>query len=99
LKAPSKYSPLANPGLARTRARLVLSQMHEAGFITEDEERKAADEVSRSFDHSQRAEPAGADYAVDYVMDQLAPAYVMGVAAGAEGLIVDTTLDPGIQAN
>ena len=99
LKAPSKYSPLTNPGLARTRARLVLSQMQEAGFITEDEEHKAADEVSRSFDASQRAEPAGADYAVDYVMEQLAPAYVMGVAAGAGGLVVETTLDPGIQAN
>ncbi len=99
LKAPSKYSPLANPGLARTRARLVLSQMQDAGFITEDEERKAADEVSRSFDRSERAEPAGADYAIDYVMEQLAPAYVMGVAAGAEGLIVETTLDRTIQAS
>jgi penicillin-binding protein 1A len=99
LKAPSKYSPLANPGIARARARLVLSQMQDAGFITEDEERKAADEVSRSFDQSERAEPAGADYAVDYVMEQLAPAYVMGVAAGAEGLIVETTLDRTIQAN
>ncbi len=58
LKAPSKYSPLSNPGLARTRARLVLSQMQEAGFITEDEERKAADEVSRSFDRS-RARRSG----------------------------------------
>ena len=55
LKAPSKYSPLSNPGIARARARIVLSQMQEAGFITEDEERKAADEVSRSFDHSERA--------------------------------------------
>ena len=99
LKAPSKYSPLSNPGLARTRARLVLSQMQEAGFITEAQERQAADEVSRSFDRSERADPAGADYAVDYVMEQLAPAYVMGVAAGAEGLIVETTLDRGIQAN
>ncbi len=99
LKAPSKYSPLSNPGLARTRARLVLSQMQEAGFITEAEERQAADEVSRSFDRSERADPAGADYAVDYVMEQLAPAYVMGVAAGAEGLIVETTLDRSIQAS
>ena len=40
LKAPSKYSPLSNPGLARTRARLVLSQMQEAGFITEAEEQQ-----------------------------------------------------------
>ena len=99
LKAPSKYSPLSNPGSARARARIVLSQMQEAGFISEDDERKAADEVSRSFDHSERAEPAGADYAVDYVMEQLAPAYVMGVAAGAEGIIVETTLDRTVQAN
>lgn len=98
LKAPSKYSPLSNPSIARARARLVLSQMQEAGFITEDEQRKAAEEVSRSFERSQRAAPAGADYAVDYVMEQLAPAYVMGVAAGAEGLIVETTLDRTLQA-
>jgi penicillin-binding protein 1A len=99
LKAPSRYSPLSNPVLARTRARLVLSQMQDAGFITEDEERKAAEEISHSFERSERAEPAGADYAVDYVMDQLGPWYVAGVASGAEGLIVDTTLDRALQAN
>lgn len=99
LKAPSKFSPLSNPGLARSRARLVLSQMQEAGFITEDQERQASDEVSRSFERSQNAKPAGADYAVDFVMDQLAPVYVMAVAGGAEGLIVETTLDRHMQAN
>lgn len=99
LKAPSRYSPLSNPTLARTRARLVLSQMEEAGFITETEERKAAEEISRTFERSERAEPAGADYAVDYVMDQLGPAYVAGVASGAEGLIVETTIEPTLQAN
>jgi penicillin-binding protein 1A len=99
LKAPSKYSPLANPTLARSRARLVLSQMLDAGFITADEEREAAKEVTRSFERSQRAEPTGADYAIDFVMEQLAPAYVMGVAAGTEGLIVETTLDRAVQAN
>ncbi|MTD95149.1 PBP1A family penicillin-binding protein [Hyphomicrobium sp. xq] len=99
LKAPSKFSPLSNPGLARSRAKLVLSQMQEAGFITEDQERQASDEVSRSFERSQNAKPAGADYAVDFVMDQLAPVYVMAVAGGAEGLIVETTLDRHMQAN
>lgn len=99
LKAPSRYSPLSNPALARTRARLVLSQMEEAGFITEEEEHKAVDEISRSFERSERAEPAGADYAVDYVMEHLGPAYVAGVASGAEGLIVETTLDAAMQAN
>src|SRR6185312_14483749 len=99
LRAPSKFSPLSNPGLARARAKLVLSQMQDAGFITEDEERKALDEVSRSFERSQNAKPAGADYAVDFVMDQLAPVYVMAVAGGAGGLIVETTLDRHMQAN
>ena len=99
LKAPSKYSPLSNPAFARSRARLVLSQMQEAGYITEEEERRAVDEVSHSFERSQRAAPDGADYAVDYVMEQIAPTYVMGLASGAGGLIVETTLDAGIQAN
>ena len=98
LKAPSRFSPLSNPGLARSRAKLVLSQMQEAGFITEDQERQASDEVSRSFERSQNAKPAGADYAVDFVMDQLASVYVMAVAGGAEGLIVETTLDRHLQA-
>jgi len=99
LKAPSKYSPLTNPVIARARARLVLSQMQEAGFITEDEERQAAEEVSHSFERSQRAAPNGADYAIDYVMERLAPAFVMGLASQTAGLIVETTLDPALQAS
>jgi penicillin-binding protein 1A len=99
LKAPSRYSPLSNPGLARTRARLVLSQMQDAGFISEDEERKAADEIARAFERTQRAGAVGSDYAVDYVMDQLGPAYIAGLAVGAEGLVVETTIDPALQAN
>lgn len=99
LKAPSRYSPLSNPTLARTRARIVLSQMQDAGFISEDEERRAAEEISRSFERSERAEPAGADYAIDYVMEQLGPAYVAGVSSGAEGIVVETTLDARLQAN
>ncbi|WP_072370725.1 PBP1A family penicillin-binding protein [Hyphomicrobium sp. NDB2Meth4] len=99
LKAPSRYSPLSNPALARTRARLVLSQMEDVGSITEEQEHQAADEVARSFENSARAEAVGADYAVDYVMDQLGPAYLAGVAGGAEGLIVETTIDRTLQAN
>lgn len=99
LKAPSRYSPLSNPTLARTRARIVLSQMQDAGFISEDEERRAAEEISRSFERSERAEPNGADYAIDYVMEQLGPAYVAGVSSGAEGIVVETTLDARLQAN
>ena len=77
LKAPSKYSPLSNPdGARRARAPRAVAdagcRLHHAR-----QERKAAVEISRSFDRSERAEPAGAEYAVDYVLEQLAPAYVM----------------------
>ncbi|MCB0321323.1 MAG: transglycosylase domain-containing protein, partial [Bdellovibrionales bacterium] len=37
VKAPSRYSPLANPKLAFSRQRYVLGQMAEAGFITKEE--------------------------------------------------------------
>lgn len=99
LKAPSRYSPLSNPGFARARARLVLSQMEEIGFITEEQERQALEEVADAFKRSQHAAPLGADYAVDYVMERLAPAFVMGLATEALGLVVETTLDPVLQAN
>ncbi|HWK39950.1 MAG TPA: PBP1A family penicillin-binding protein [Hyphomicrobium sp.] len=99
LKAPSKYSPLTNPVIARARARLVLSQMQEAGFITEEQEQQAAEEVSHSFGRSQRASSLEADYAIDYVMERLAPAFVMGLASQTSGLIVETTLDPALQAS
>lgn len=35
LKAPSRYSPRANPELAKKRTRVVLSAMKDAGFLTE----------------------------------------------------------------
>ena len=39
--APSVYSPLVNPDLARRQRRAVLQNMREAGFITREEERQA----------------------------------------------------------
>ena len=96
LKAPSRYSPLSNPRFARSRARLVLSQMVEVGFITEDQERDALQEVSGSFERFQRARQASAEFAIDYVLDQLSPAIAMGMARRAD-LVVETTLDPRIQ--
>ncbi len=45
LKAPSKYSPSANPGAARARGRTVLAKMRDAGVITAEQEKKARAEV------------------------------------------------------
>ena len=93
LKAPSKYSPLTNPTAATSRARLVLAQMRDAGFITPEQERKAAIEILSDFDGRQRADARGAEYAIDFVLDQVRPE-----SAAGEGIVVDTTIDRPLQA-
>ncbi len=93
LKAPSKYSPLASPSIARARARLVLAQMRRAGFITADEERSAAAMVGR-IAQAKPVEHDGANYAVDYVLEQLPSS---ALAANGEEILVETTLDPALQ--
>src|SRR5262249_48730176 len=37
LKAPSRYSPASNPGLAASRAKVVLGAMADAGYITKEQ--------------------------------------------------------------
>lgn len=89
LKAPSRYSPLTNPSMARARGRLVLGQMLGAGLITAAEERAAATAMAGIMEVRRPTETAGAEYAVDYVLEQLPP---LGVGPGAE-VVVETTLD------
>jgi penicillin-binding protein 1A len=89
LKAPSRYSPLTNPSMARARGRLVLRQMLGAGMITPEEKRAASIAMKGIVEAGRPAESAGAEYAVDYVLEQLP---TLGVGSGAE-VIVETTLD------
>jgi penicillin-binding protein 1A len=94
LKAPSKYSPLTSPDIARARGRLVLAQMRRAGFITAAEEGQA----SITIGHIPQAKPSerkGAEYAVDYVLDQLPSA---ALNASDQEILVETTLDAKLQA-
>ena len=72
LKAPSKYSPTSNAEFARSRGRIVLAQMRGAGFISADEEREASAQMS-GMPQASRAADAGAEYAIDYVLDSLPP--------------------------
>jgi len=93
LKAPSKYSPLANAEFARSRGRIVLAQMRGAGFISADEEREAS-ALLTDMPQAGRSPDAGAEYAIDYVLDGL-PAEVH---SGSEEIVVETTLDRPLQA-
>jgi len=90
LKAPSRYAPTRSIKVASARADEVLENMVEAGYLTE----KAAAEAAREpLDLRAKGDDTGYPYAVDWVADLL-PEYV-GKHSG--DLIVDTTIDAGLQ--
>lgn len=91
LKAPSRYSPSANPDLAAERTRTVLESMVDAGFI----ERKEIDKLN-AMPPSPRRKPSSGEtirYFTDYVVGQLEDL----VGPVDKDLIVETTLDAEIQ--
>jgi len=91
LKAPSRYSPSANPELAAQRAQVVMNAMVEAGFIQQAE-------VS-SLDNlppSPRRKPSSGEtvrYFTDYVVSQMNDL----VGPIQKDLIIETTLSKDIQ--
>lgn len=93
LKAPSKYSPFANPGYARARARVVIKAMMSARLISPV---SAAASIRQSV-HFTSAEvdrkSTGLDYAVDYVLDRLPPL----ASVAKRVVVVETTIDPDVQ--
>ncbi|EKV32044.1 Multimodular transpeptidase-transglycosylase [Caenispirillum salinarum AK4] len=89
MKAPSRYNPAANPDLAAKRAREVLGNLVEAGYLTAGQAERAAEGLQVA--GLDRARPGR--YFADWVMDDL-EAYIGRVQ---QDLTVVTTLDPGIQ--
>ena len=91
LKAPSRYSPLNNPGLSKERADTVLNAMVDAGYI----EKKDAENYTNA-PPVPKAKPAGSNaerYFADWVVDGLED--LIGTPQG--DIIIETTLDPKIQ--
>ena len=93
LKAPSKFSPAANPTVARARARGVLGKMAEAGMLTVEEEEQAASVPIAFADTLHQREDSGVEYAVDAVLERLP--WLVGPEA--RELIVETTIDGRLQ--
>ena len=91
LKAPSRYNPLNDRALADARARRVLDNMVDAGFLAPDEATAA---VAEGFTQGSPATggPFG-QYFADWVLDQL-PGYV---GFTDRDLTVLTTLDPKLE--
>lgn len=91
LKAPSRYSPSANPDLAAERTRIVLDSMVDAGFIEQED----IDKIN-SMPPSPRRKPSSGEtirYFTDYVVGQLEDL----IGPVDKDIIVETTLDADIQ--
>jgi penicillin-binding protein 1A len=93
-KAPTKYAPHVNLPAARARANVVLSNMVEAGFLTDGQvlgaRRNPATPVARAAD-------ASPDYYLDYAFDEMQRLAAEGRFGGETVLFVKTAFDPDIQ--
>ncbi len=92
LRAPSRYSPLANPQRACSRANLVLTAMEKAGFIG-PKWRDEWPEWQQNFLASVRDIEKGSRYFADWVFETI-PSIIGPID---QDLTVVTTLHTGLQ--
>jgi penicillin-binding protein 1A len=93
LKAPSKYSPLTSPGVARARGRAVLKKMLAAGLVRLDAEAEASRRIVKFAAAKTARDTNGIEYAIDYVLERMPPLLGNGHAE----VIVETTIDAKLQ--
>src|SRR5205807_9617577 len=89
---PSRLAPSRNPNGAERRAQGVLTAMAELGFISEAAAKTALANPARA------VKPAGAgsiNYVADWIMDVLHDL----VGRVEEDLVVETSIDPFLQAS
>ncbi|MFP5469275.1 MAG: transglycosylase domain-containing protein, partial [Alphaproteobacteria bacterium] len=91
LKAPSRYSPVNDPKLARQRQEQVLANMVEAGFLSPQDQTVA---LSQPLGFGSIGNSQDSQYFIDWVLDQL-PDYI----GRPEGdLVITTSLNVRMQA-
>ncbi|MGN6100966.1 MAG: transglycosylase domain-containing protein [Devosia sp.] len=93
-KAPVKFAPTVDLAAARGRANQVLTNLVDAGFMTEGQVTAARRNPATPIDHSEQANAP--DYFLDYAFNQ-----VKQLVAGrtqATNFIVRTTIDPTLQS-
>ena len=92
LKAPSNYNPAKNPEASMTRAKLVIDSMVNEKFITADD---ATEAINTAGGVTPEVSLPAKQYAVDWISKQL-PLLVKNYD---QSIIIETTIDPTIQAN
>lgn len=88
LKAPSKYSPARYPERAKARAKIVLDQMVDAGYI-----KSAEEHLNQAAAESIGGAENGARFFADWIYDSI-PSYL---GAYDQDLVVITTLNLPMQ--
>ena len=90
LKAPSKLSPKNNKDLAESRANVVLSNMIDAGFLSQKDLSEITKDLNYKTDRAQRL------YFSDFVHDQF-PEFIEKNHLQQKVITIATTLDEKIQ--
>jgi len=91
--APSSFSPVVNPELAKQRRNIVLQRMQEDGFITKAQlDQATAESLTVKASLPKRLQVI-APYFTTYVQKEL-PKYVSPEIIEAGGLTVETSLNP-----
>ena len=90
-KAPTKYAPHNNLPAARARANEVLTNMVQAGFMTEGQVLPARLEPADIVDRGDAKSP---DYFLDWAFEE---AKKIGEKYGVHSMVARTTIDLGIQ--
>lgn len=90
LKAPSTYSPIANPVRSRERANIVINAMVDAGYLDEKEK----DQINASVPKPPRKPTGNAQkYYSDWIVDQVNEL----IGTPEEDLIIETTMNIDVQ--
>ena len=93
-KAPTKYSPTVNLPAARARANDVLSNLVDAGFMTEGQVYAARLNPATPVDHNSESSP---DWYLDFAYDEVKKLADNGKLGNDRVLTVRTGLDPAVQ--
>ncbi len=94
-KAPTKYAPHINLPAARARAGDVLSNLVDAGYMTEGQVYPARRNPATPVDRTREAAP---DWYLDYAYDEVRKLALAGKLGASRVLTVRTALDSAIQA-
>ncbi len=93
-KAPTKFSPLVNLAAARARANDVLSNLVDAGFMTEGQVYAARRNPATPVDQADHNSP---DWYLDFAYSEVRALAAAGKLGGERTLVVRTGLDTALQ--